>query len=383
MKSDVPCDELVDFEDIGGVYFQDPDDREKPNYDSTDELLNEMNEKLMKLKAVYSISVTKIRITMDELGWNTHKFYETVFDGEHIDKFLFTVFFVGETLQKECFSENCLHCTDKPILALLCRHKFCDKCLAQFISSQVKSTSARKFVTCPCCDYILEDDFVIQQLSIEDKHVYKKLILGKYAMKKSVMFCPSQGCHLILNSKRGNIFCQCGFSFCIKCGSDEHEPVLCRMMEAWKNLQIELSEKHISEEIYAMLCTNGNRVDEMSSIIESAPGSKLYIDYSEKYIFYQRCLKSLREFVKVNSELFNNSIYITPRFLENIESCYSAIMTGFMFACFKMKDTKLFMINLADLVKITERLNEILENAIFGAGETKEMLYKEISEKCL
>lgn len=391
VKCDEPDDGSVDYEGITEIYFRDKTDDgdEKKEYKSTDELLNEMNEKLVKFLDVYMVSKTKIRIVIDEFKWNTHKFYEEVFDGEIIKKIIFNVFNISDEINEICYNETCSHCSDKPTSSLLCRHKFCDECITQYISSQIKLFSPRRFVTCPCCDYILEDEFVIQQLSIEDKYVYKRVILGKYSENKSIMFCPRIGCYLILKSKNMDKICECGFSFCIKCGSEVHEPITCQMMEAWKNLQIELSKQRLSAEAIALKCRYNGRCKRLGitnvgdEMIEATPERKLFIINSEKYFDYQRRLEYFEEFTKLNRELFVNSAFITKSFLENINACYATILTGFMFACFEIEDRNMFMIMLTELVKTTERLTEILENAVFGTEESDEKLLVEISEKYL
>lgn len=75
-------------------------------------------------------------------------------------------------------------------------------------------------------------------LSARKKETYWKWLCKSYTDdNKLIKWCPVNGCELCyeksIYSTQTDMQCECGGSFCFKCGNESHKPADCEMAMAW------------------------------------------------------------------------------------------------------------------------------------------------------
>ena len=54
-------------------------------------------------------------------------------------------------------------------------------------------------------------------------------------LNANVRWCPGAGCDKVASSATGggDMECDCGTGFCVRCGLEPHAPILCKALEEW------------------------------------------------------------------------------------------------------------------------------------------------------
>jgi ariadne-1 len=133
-----------------------------------------------------------------------------------------------------------------------CNHRFCNDCLNQYVTIQVKEEGGLTgVIKCPGeqCLYELEDESVIsiigQEVALKNK--YLQLIANSFVQNNRAMkWCPNALCQNAVLLEAGavsqlfeSIRCSCGFRFCFKCHNISHDPVNCEMLLEWAKVKAE------------------------------------------------------------------------------------------------------------------------------------------------
>ncbi|CAD8050632.1 unnamed protein product [Paramecium sonneborni] len=101
-----------------------------------------------------------------------------------------------------------------------CKHKFCRKCLEQYLNLKIDEGIVMQ-INCPICYYEIQYEEVVQNIQQNELDKYAKFRTQSFAEKDpTVRHCPNKQCELYvqLDTKR----CQCGQEICIDCGNQYH-----------------------------------------------------------------------------------------------------------------------------------------------------------------
>jgi len=155
----------------------------------------------------------------------------------------------GEKVQ--CMMAYCDEVPKTEARALGCGHWICNDCWKGFISSQVTKGPECTFTLCPgwdCkkknCKHRLQDGCKCQVIVPRSYFKYflkdDPAALGKYnkwvrdsfvEKNRHITWCPNNACHKVVEYSKDNhdkeIPCECGHTFCFKCGLGAHQPVPC------------------------------------------------------------------------------------------------------------------------------------------------------------
>mmetsp|Transcript_1623 Transcript_1623/g.3506 ORF Transcript_1623/g.3506 Transcript_1623/m.3506 type:complete len:545 (+) Transcript_1623:594-2228(+) len=122
-----------------------------------------------------------------------------------------------------------------------CGHYFCSDCYTGYLEDALENRGLESiFTTCPestCCTIIGEDMFkALVSKPLFDKYCH--FVIRSYVERRSaVKWCPFPGCEFAVEYPKETsriIVCQCGFSWCFKCGNDAHQPLSCDDLASWK-----------------------------------------------------------------------------------------------------------------------------------------------------
>ncbi|GMI33680.1 hypothetical protein TrCOL_g737 [Triparma columacea] len=122
--------------------------------------------------------------------------------------------------------------------AMSCGHSFCRDCWRGFLHSKVGDGPSCIYATCPaagCPEVITEVE--VSDVSKDVLPKFSTYQLRSYVnLNKLARWCPGAGCTKVASSKTGfgNIKCDCGNEFCIRCGLEPHSPVTCPDLAKWE-----------------------------------------------------------------------------------------------------------------------------------------------------
>lgn len=122
---------------------------------------------------------------------------------------------------------------------LACGHRFCVECWAPYLKYKVLEGSTCIFTTCPMkdCREIVPQNVFKNTLDVGVFGKYQKFLIESYVdINRNIKWCPNpQTCgKAILGTGAADIVkCDCGTSFCFKCGEEAHFPVSCRQRNDW------------------------------------------------------------------------------------------------------------------------------------------------------
>ncbi|KAI1288003.1 E3 ubiquitin-protein ligase ariadne-1 [Halotydeus destructor] len=145
-------------------------------------------------------------------------------------------------------TEDCQVCylefNPKELSGVGCGHAFCKDCWMQYLKTKVEDEGSDRLL-CPAlnCDALV-DDIVVLNLLCDQKarRKYYKLIANNFvSFNKRLRWCPGTECGNVVEildlSKATSTAakCNCGQTFCFSCGSEWHEPVMCKYLKKWKH----------------------------------------------------------------------------------------------------------------------------------------------------
>lgn len=122
---------------------------------------------------------------------------------------------------------------------LACGHRFCIDCWAPYLKYKVLEGSTCIFTTCPMneCPEMVSQCTFKKILDSESFSKYQKFLIDSYVdINRNIKWCPNpQTCgKAILGTGAADVVkCDCGTSFCFKCGEEAHFPVTCRQRSEW------------------------------------------------------------------------------------------------------------------------------------------------------
>lgn len=336
-----------------------------------DDVFHHMNVRIGSLQEFSKRHITDIRVTMDKLKWDNLEFMDSVFVGVN-----------NEISPKSC-DGKCIMCrSNKPILSLFCTHSYCDDCLISHISVQLKSHSSANGVKCSECDFIMSDDFVLQNLENEkDQIVYKKSIIKEYAASSLCLIaCPSSDCNLMIKNSQDDVkICACTYRFCSLCFSDDCLPVTCAIMNKLRSFQDELSQKFVEMQTFSCLvCANfqadperiGFAICSACGIIERYPLPQSWISVCDTGLVAESALHmessfKLKSLQKRYNELKNTQTFDAPNnanVREQLLSCYETLTRAEMFMCCKKRCRNILAAHINGLQKLVDDMEKSENN---------------------
>jgi len=172
--------------------------------------------------------------------------------------------------------------------AMPCGHKFCRDCWGGFLRSKVGDGPACVYATCPaagCSEVITEED--VKEVAQEVLPKYNLYQLRSYVdLNKLTRWCPGAGCTKVASSRTGfgDITCDCGHGFCVRCGLEPHAPVVCSDIVKWE-------EKCQNEsETANWILANTKKCPKCYTRIEKNQGCNHMVCQQCKYEFCWICL---------------------------------------------------------------------------------------------
>ena len=221
---------------------------------------------------------------------------------------------------------SCQICCEDNILqgdmyAMPCGHNFCIECWEQFLHHMVLSGPSDAIHTkCPqagCQELVTEDeltDILINKTNpvvndASDESNTNVSLLDKFRgyqlrcfveQNGRTRWCPGNNCSKIAYTRSSNhmdvltsagpfVTCDCGETFCLKCGEEPHAPTHCALLQQWK-------EKCKNEsETANWILANTKACPKCSSRIEKNQGCNHMTCQSCKYEFCWICMGDWNE----------------------------------------------------------------------------------------
>lgn len=128
-----------------------------------------------------------------------------------------------------------------------CSHMFCSECYEGYLSNKVDEGSSCVHTTCPSdkCTTLVPPNLWARVLSSSSPGSAERL--AKYrtyridnfiTFSKELRWCPAPNCGKVVRAGAcvNSVKCApggCGFSFCMKCGEEAHQPASCELLQQW------------------------------------------------------------------------------------------------------------------------------------------------------
>lgn len=175
-------------------------------------------------------------------------------------------------------------------IGLHCAHDCCTDCYRDYLTKAIKAKNGSESISCPVenCGEIVDGKFMMQVIT--DAKVQQKLMVNSFVKVSLVTestditnckrptwwigviylfdfcifkhtdllrWCPAPACdfaiQLVKMSNTQNCKCACRKRFCFSCGGDCHDPLPCKLISAWKELD---SEADLPSTWHAEKCPN-------------------------------------------------------------------------------------------------------------------------------
>ena len=143
-------------------------------------------------------------------------------------------------------NENGLHtcqiccCDDieeKDIYSMPCTHEFCTDCWSGFLGHKIGEGPTSVYAVCPmsgCKEFVT--DVEVEAITPNLLAKYRVFQLRSFVdLFKNARWCPGLDCTKVAISKSGfgDVNCDCGRDFCVRCGEEPHQPVVCTDLAMW------------------------------------------------------------------------------------------------------------------------------------------------------
>ena len=159
-------------------------------------------------------------------------------------------FRISDGTEKECLI--CLESFNRNVgIILQCGHFCCDNCFYNYLKTQINSAKVAK-IQCFVndCDYVLNEDFILEKLKDDKALVDKYKIFRQRAeifLSKDKKFCPEPDCNSYLQqSKDKYVQCENGHKYCYICLKKWHGKSPCDE-ELDKDFQIWKKDKVVKQ----------------------------------------------------------------------------------------------------------------------------------------
>ena len=159
-------------------------------------------------------------------------------------------FRISDGTEKECLI--CLESFDRNVgIILQCGHFCCDNCFYNYLKTQINSAKVAK-IQCfiKDCDYVLNEDFILEKLKDDKALVDKYKVFKQRAeifLSKDKKFCPEPDCNSYLQqSKDKYVQCENGHKYCYICLKKWHGKSPCDE-ELDKDFQIWKKDKVVKQ----------------------------------------------------------------------------------------------------------------------------------------
>ena len=159
-------------------------------------------------------------------------------------------FRISDGTEKECLI--CLESFDRNVgIILQCGHFCCDNCFYNYLKTQINSAKVAK-IQCFIndCDYVLNEDFILEKLKDDKALVDKYKVFKQRAeifLSTDKKFCPEPDCNSYLQqSKDKYVQCENGHKYCYICLKKWHGKSPCDE-ELDKDFQIWKKDKVVKQ----------------------------------------------------------------------------------------------------------------------------------------
>ncbi|GMI00166.1 hypothetical protein TrLO_g11698 [Triparma laevis f. longispina] len=137
---------------------------------------------------------------------------------------------------------NCKICCDDELtlpemFSMPCSHNFCTDCWRGFLSNKISEGPACVYSLCPeagCTEIVSGEE--VKSMCPDKMSEWEKYELRSFVdLNKNTRWCPGTDCTMVAITKTGSgeVYCGCGTGFCVKCGEEPHNPVVCKDLSLW------------------------------------------------------------------------------------------------------------------------------------------------------
>lgn len=189
---------------------------------------------------------------------------------------------VSSEVRQNFACDICANEGDLAASSLPCQHLYCDECWQTYL--HLKVAQGELAVSCPhySCSRRCTPQFFWRICSKSVFRKYEHFLLNAYVEEtRSLMWCPSPGCGLVVHPTGNQKFAQCtkGHTFCTYCREEFHAPASCDVVKEWnQKCQDDTETAH-------WLVANTKNCPNCSCIIEKDGGCN-----------HMRCSKCKHEF---------------------------------------------------------------------------------------
>jgi hypothetical protein len=133
------------------------------------------------------------------------------------------------------------------LVTLNCNHKYCQKCLNNYILSFQETTNKLYRIKCPegSCKSLLNFYSILKLLTNKKcKIKLSEQIAEKLKFNSSLIFpkCYQSQCNSLMikqpqtiSLKKHSLLCYCQNQICITCCDIDHSPLTCNEFKSWEN----------------------------------------------------------------------------------------------------------------------------------------------------
>jgi len=264
---------------------------------STD-LLPEINEMISDVAETLSLSTIVATSLLLEYKWVVEQLYEAYYSDS--DAVLSRCGVSARcssktlTIKRPCFDTAvCLICLEDSLEmhCMPCTHAFCRDCWRGYLEAAVGEGPSCLYKTCPypkCNEKVTREDIEAVAPNLLPK--YSHYLLRSYVeINPCARWCPGRDCDKVGLSATGwgSLSCDCGTSFCLRCGAEPHTPLSCKNLAHWNT-------KCASEsETTKWVICNTRPCPKCCVRIEKNSGCNHMQCQSCKFEFCWNCMKSL------------------------------------------------------------------------------------------
>ncbi|XP_061948138.1 probable E3 ubiquitin-protein ligase ARI7 isoform X1 [Populus nigra] len=250
-----------------GVYYDNDDDDDGPDYDFMAEAVDDpddlsfrsqqsytvlkeedirqrQEDDITRVSTVLSISRVAASILLRHYNWSISKVHDAWFSDEDavrisvglLDKQVVQFSNARELTCGICFESF----PRNKIVSASCGHPFCNTCWSGYISTTINDGPGCLMLRCPdpSCRAAVGQDMINLLAPDEDKEKYSRYLLRSYVEgNRKTKWCPAPGCEYAVDFAAGSgsfdVSCLCSHSFCWNCVEEAHRPVDCGTVEKW------------------------------------------------------------------------------------------------------------------------------------------------------
>jgi len=256
---------------------------------ASEDLRPEMNDKISAVAELLNIPTVAAAALLRECKWVVERLNDSYLSDSEamLERVGMTARCSGNVIKNDIGTCSICMEDDKPVYSMPCYHSFCRDCWGQYLEITLKDGPSCLYKTCPqpnCNEKVTEEEIKALAPHLLPKYSFYQL-KSFVELNPCARWCPGTDCDKvgITTTGWGCLSCDCGTSFCLRCGEEPHSPASCADIVRW-------NEKCQNEsETANWILANTKPCPKCSSRIEKNQGCNHMVCQQCKYEFCWIC----------------------------------------------------------------------------------------------